>query len=200
MEVHAGLGLRSDVAVGIHTRGWLAFLEGDLPRALECYADASDRFDDLDITSVDLVYDRCSAYLVAGMPADALDVVERALEARPLVETEQADLLLALAEAAFAAGDWARARSAADAACRLYQRQGRQRHWIRAELYAIWSRAEVTDRPARLLPRLETLVAAARESAAPELPHALLLGAQVGSRVRGPAAARLVDHWLDEAA
>ncbi|MCY4727625.1 CHAT domain-containing protein [Nocardioides sp. STR2] len=199
MRIHAALGERAAIAVGVHTVGWLAFLEGDLPRALEAYADASDRFDALDMTSVDLVYDRCSVYLAAGMPADALEVVERALDARPLIEVEQADLRLALAGAAVAAGDRARARSAADAACRLFRRQGRERHWIRAELFAISARAEETARPSRLLHRVEALVAAAREAAAPELPQALLLGARVGTRVRGARAGSLVDQWLEEA-
>ncbi|MGF9756796.1 CHAT domain-containing protein [Microvirga sp. 0TCS3.31] len=200
MQIHTSLGQRAALAVGVHTVGWLAFLEGDLPRALEAYADASDRFDALDMTSVDLVYDRCSVYLAAGMPADALEVVERALDARPLIDVEQADLRLALAGAAAAAGDWARARSAADTACRLFRSQGRERHWIRAELYAISSRAEETARPSRLLDRLEALVVAAREAAAPELPQALLLGARVGTRVRGTRAESLVDQWLEEAA
>ena len=200
MQIHTSLGQRAALAVGVHTVGWLAFLEGDLPRALEAYADASDRFDALDMTSVDLVYDRCSVYLAAGMPADALEVVERALDARPLIDVEQADLRLALAGAAAAAGDWARARSAADTACRLFRSQGRERHWIRAELFAISSRAEEAARPSRLLVRLEALVVAAREAAAPELPQVLLLGARVGARVRGTRAESLVDQWLEEAA
>ncbi len=103
------LDLRSDVAAGIHNQGWIAFLEGDLPLALERYAEASERYSAVDETSVDLVYDQCSAYLVAGMPVDALDVVEQALVARPLLEVEEADLLLALAEAALAADDHGRA-------------------------------------------------------------------------------------------
>ena len=193
------LELPLDAAIGVQNEGWVAFLEGDLPRALERYAQASERFDALGVTSVDLVYDQCSAYLAGGLARDALAVVERALVARPLVELEQADLLLAMASAAIAASDPTRARTAADAARRLFRRQGRDRHWIRAELFAIWARSEVTDRPAGLLARIDGLVGAARESGAPELPQALLLGARVGSRVRGPRAEHLVDHWLEEA-
>jgi tetratricopeptide (TPR) repeat protein len=200
LAIHEALQMRSDVAVGVHNQGWLAFIEGDLPRALERYAEASDRFHDLDITNVDLVYDRCTAFLAGGLAADALDVVERALVARPLLESERADLLLALAGAAVAASDWTRARSAADAARQLFRRQGREQHWIRAELFAVWARAESSDRPSRLLDRLITLVDAARESDAPELPQALLLGARVAGRARSAEARQRVAGWLDEAA
>jgi tetratricopeptide (TPR) repeat protein len=200
LEIYVELGIDWDAAVGVQNQGWVASLEGDLPRALERYAVASQKFDALGITSVDLVYDQCGAFLAAGLATDALDIVERALAARPLVEVERADLLLALAGAALAAGDPERARKAADEARRLFRRRGQQQHWVRAELLAIWARAETTDRPARLLGRLEVLVDAARRLDAAELPQAMLLGARVGRRVRGPRAQHLVDGWLEEAA
>lgn len=199
LEIYTELESSWDAAVAIQNLGWVESLKGDLPRALERYADASDRFDALGITSVDLVSDQCNAYLAGGLAADALAVVERALVARPLVEVERADLLLALAGAARAAGDLARARSAADEACRLFRRRGQEQHWIRAELIATWARSESTDRPARLLARLEALIDSARQHSAPELPQALLLGARLGSRVQGPHAHRMVAGWLDEA-
>ena len=200
LEIYTALGIHWDVAVGVHNQGWVAFLEGDLPRALERYADASDRFDALGVTSVELVYDQCNAYLAGRLATDALDVVDRALVARPLAEVERADLLLALAGAALAAHDLDRARSAADEACRLFRRQGRRQHWIRAELLAIWARAESTDPPARLLGRTEVLVEAAHTTGAPELPQALLLGARLAGRVRSRRASDLSERWLDEAA
>ncbi len=200
LEIYTALGFNWDVAVGVHNQGWVAFLEGDLPRALERYAEASDRFDAIGVTSVELVYDQCSAYLAGGLAADAIDVVERAVLARPLVELERADVLLALAGAALAAKDAARAQSAADEACRLFRKQGRELHWMRAELLAIWARAEAGERPARLLARTETLVDAAREAGSADLPQALLLGAQLASGVRSARAAQLADRWLEEAA
>jgi hypothetical protein len=175
-------------------------LQGDLPRALERYGDASARMDAQGITSIELVYDQCSAFLAGGLATDALEVVERALVARPLLETEQADLLLALAGAALAAVDHDRARWAADEARRLFRRQGREQHWIRAELLAIWARAQSTPGRSRLLDRTDALIAAAREARAPELAESLLLGARLGSQVRSPRARRLVDGWLEEAA
>lgn len=198
-EVHASLGYLSDVAIGVHAEAWLSFLEGDLPRALELYADASARFDALQITSVDLVYDQGSAYLAGGMATDALRVVEHALEARPLLPIERADMLLALAGAALAAGDTSRAREAADEAGRLFRRQRREQHWLRAELFAILARVESTSRPAALLRRSEALVDVARGTGAPELPQALLLGARIARRARAGDAAALEVRWLEEA-
>lgn len=197
--IYLELGNGWDVAVGVHNEGWLDFLQGDLPRALERYADASARFDALGITSVDLVYDQCSAYLAGGLATDALDVVERALVARPLLGRERADLLLALAGAALAADDLLRATSAADEACRLFRRQGRLLHWIRAELLAIWARSESTRQPGRLLRRAEELIDAARDARAPELPQALMIGAGLARASRASRAAALADAWLDEA-
>ncbi|GAA5128791.1 hypothetical protein GCM10023339_57130 [Alloalcanivorax gelatiniphagus] len=200
LSMHEALGMSYGVATGVHTEGWLSFLEGDLPSAFERYAEASAVFDALGVTSTDLVYDQCAAYLAGGLATDALDVVERALDARPLAEAERADVLLALAGAALAASDPARARSAADEACRMFRRQGRQQHWVRAELYAIWARLETSHRPSALLARLERLVDSARSSHAPELAQALLLGARVAHRARDPRAGRLADAWLEEAA
>ena len=70
-------------------------MRGDLPLALRLYADANARYDAMNLTNVDLVYDRCLAYLAAGLATDALEVVERALVVRPLLPREEADLLLA---------------------------------------------------------------------------------------------------------
>ncbi|CUR59955.1 putative Tetratricopeptide TPR_4 [metagenome] len=200
LEIYTALGFPWDAAVGVHNQGWVAFLEGDLPRALERYAEASDRLDAIGVTSVELVYDQCSAYLAGGLASDALEVLDRALGARPLLELERADLLLALAGAALAAKDLERARMAADGARRMFRRQGRQLHWVRAELLAVWTRAEAAERPARLLRRASALIDVAREVGSVELPQALLLGAQLGAQVRSARARSLTDGWLEEAA
>ena len=199
-RIWAGLGNAFDVAVTVHNSGWVGFLAGDLPRALERLADASGRLDALGITNVDLVTDRCETYLAAGLAREALEVVEEALVARPLQAREQADLLVAVAEAALAAGDWARATSAADRASRLLRLQSRHVHRLRAELLAITARAQADEPAAPLVKRVERLVAAAREAQVPELPHALLLGARLARKVRSARAGEIADAWLEEAA
>ena len=187
------------VATSVHNRGWLSFLRGDLPRAFELYAEASEGFDTLGITSVDLVHDRATAYLAGGLAGDALAVVEQALVARPLVPRERPDLLVSIAQAALAAGDWQRAISAADEGSALLRAQSRELHRWEADLLAMTARAEAGHPPAPLLRRVEGLVERLREAARPELPHALLLGARLAGRVRSERAAALADGWLDEA-
>lgn len=200
LAVHEGLGLESAVAAGIHNQGWLAFLAGDLPLAFERYQEAATRYERGGIVSTDLVYDRCVAFMAAGLATDALEVVDHALGARRLLPVERADLQLALAGAALAAGDVPRAQAAADEACRMFRAQKRHRHWVRSELFALWARAEAGALPAALLGRLERLVTAARETAAPELPAALMLGVRVARSMRSERASRAVGTWLDEAA
>jgi tetratricopeptide (TPR) repeat protein len=189
-----------DAALARHNTGWLGFVRGDLPLALEMYADAHERYDAVGMTSVDLVYDRCLGYLAAGLASDALEVVEQALVARPLLPREESDLLLAVAEAALAAGDWSRARTAADDASRLMRKQSRDIPRLHAELLAITARTEAGLPAGPLLRRTERLVARAREVEFSELAQALLLGARLAERIRSPRAAALRQEWLDEAA
>ena len=199
-RLSAALGDAGGVAISEHNIGWLAFLRGDLPRALEQYAAAAARFDSLGITNVDLVLDQSAAYLSGGLAQDALAVVESALAARPLQPREHADLLVSVADAALAAGDWDRAGSAADEGSTLMRAQSRRVHRLEADLLAITARDRAGDRPAPLLRRAQRIVDGMRETRAPQLPHALLLGAGLARRVRSAQAARLGSDWLADAA
>ena len=199
-EISASLGDLSGVAVADHNTGWLAFLRGDLPRALEQYAAAAAFFDSRGTTNVDLVLDQVAAYLSGGLAQDALAVVESALVARPLQPREEADLLVAVAGAALAADDWDRAVSAADEGSSLLRAQSRHVHRLEADLLSITARDRAGEPPAPLLRRAERVVAGMREARAPQLPQALLVGAGLASRVRSARAAGLASDWLAEAA
>lgn len=199
-EIAAALGDEFDAGLAQHNKGWLGYVRGDLPLALELYADAHARFDAIGLTSVDLVYDRCLAYLAAGLATDALEVVEQALVARPLLPREEADLLVAVAEAALAGGDWLRATSAADRASEIMRRQARHVHRLHADLLALTARTEAGLPPAPLLRRTERLIERLREAGAGELPQALVLGARLAGAVRSSRAAALRESWLGEAA
>jgi CHAT domain-containing protein len=194
------LGHGIDLAVTVHNRGWLAFLGGDLPLTFARYAEAAARFDALGMTSPELVVDRCYAYLAAGLADDAVTVVEDALASRPVQPRERADLLVAAAEAALAAADLPRAVAEADEAARMLRRQDRHVRRLRAELMAVWARAEAGLPPGPLLRRAERMVESSRTEQVPELPQALLLGARIALGVRSPRAAGLADAWLAEAA
>ncbi len=188
------------VAIAHHNTGWLAAIRGDLPQALERYADAAKRYDDLGVTNVDLVLDQAAAYLSGGLAHDALAAVEAALVARPLQAREHADLLVAVAEAALAAGDWQRAVSAADEGSALLRAQSRSVRRLEADLLALTARERAGEPAAPLLRRVEKVVVGLREARAPELPHALLLGAGLARRVRSTRADGLATAWLAEAA
>lgn len=189
-----------EMGLGQHNTGWLAYVRGDLPQALELYADAHARYEAMGITNVDLVYDRCLAYLAAGLATDGLEVAEQALVARPLLPREEADLLLAVAEAALAAGDWARATTAADEAGRLLRSQSRHIPRLHADLLALTARAEAGLQAAPLLRRVERLVDRTRGVQGAELAPVLLLGARLAGEVRSPRASALRTAWLEEAA
>ncbi|MBD3913318.1 CHAT domain-containing protein [Nocardioides hwasunensis] len=187
------------VATAVHNLGWVARVTDDLPLALARYAEASERFDAIGETSTDLVADRCDAYLASGLAAEALVVVEEVLTSRPLLPPERADLLVAVADAALAAGDADRAVAAADEASRLMKAQGRHTYRVRADLLALSGRAVRGGDGAPLLRRAERLIGSAREVGAQELPQALMLGARLARHVRSARAAGLADAWLAEA-
>ena len=199
-EISASLGDRFGLAVAEHNIGWLAFLRGDLPRALEQYAASAAIFDAAGMTNVDLVLDQVAAYLSGGLAHDALAVVESALVARPLQPREEADLLVAVAGAALAAGDWDRAVSAADEGASLLRAQSRHFHRMEADLLSLTARDAAGGRSAQLLRQAERVVDGMRRSRAPQLPQALLLGAGLASRVRSGRAAALASEWLAESA
>jgi tetratricopeptide (TPR) repeat protein len=199
-RLSANLGEWSAVATSVHNLGWVAHVSDDLPLALSRYAEANGLYDQLGITNIDLVTDRCDAYLAGGLAADALAVCEDALVARPLLPVERADLLTSLSAAALAAGDVARAVSAADEASRLMRAQGRATYRVRADLLALTGRLRLDAPRAPLLRRAERLVASAREARAPELPQVLVLGARLARSVRSDRAASLAALWLAEAA
>lgn len=199
-EISASLGDMYGVAVAEHNTGWLAFVRGDLPRALQQYAAAAALFDSLGVTSVDLVLDQVAAYLAGGLAQDARAVVESALAARPLQPREEADLLVAVAGAALAAGDLDRAAAAADQGSSLLRAQSRHVHRMDADLLSITARDRAGGRGRPLLTRVQRVVDGMREARAPQLPHALLVGAGLASRVRSERAATLASDWLAEAA
>ncbi|MCW2738587.1 CHAT domain-containing protein [Nocardioides sp.] len=198
-ELHEQLGHRGDVAVTVMNIGWLAFLGGDLPRTFDLFADSAARFDAVGVISSELVVDRCHAYLAAGLADDAWQLVSTTLRARQLQPRERADVLVAAAEAALAAGDPELAMVSADDASRLLRRQGRDQRRLRAEMLAIAARADARLAPGPLVARSRRLIQAAREMQAPELVQSLVLGARVAGSSRSSDASALRDSWLHEA-
>ena len=178
----------------------MSYLRGDLPQALEAYADAGAQFDALGITSVDLVLDQATSYLAGGLADDALAVAEQALVARPLLARERADLLVSVAESALAAGDWSRAASAADEGAALMRAQSRHAPSLEADLFAITARDRAgTARRSAAAPRRAAGRTGCARPRCRSCAQALLLGARLARDVRSARAAALADEWLDEA-
>ncbi len=194
-EISQLLGHDADVPLSIHNRGYVAFLAGDLPKALALYAAAAEGFETTGEVSVDFVVDRCDAYLTAGLTDEAVEVVEGALAARSLLGRERAMLTLALASALLARGDAGRAATLAGSARTMLLRQ--ESRWLaaRAEVTAISAGLGGRATP-MLVGRATSLVEEMRGLALPDLPQALLLA---GRLAVGPGSVEGNDY-LSEAA
>ena len=143
-----------EVAFTRHNRGLAAYRSGDLPAALACLDEAEHRYRQLAVPLLELATDRCAVLLAAGLPADALAEADAALGGPGRGggrAARRAELLLASARAALAAGEPALAAARAQAAQRLFTAQGRR--WWRTHAGLLLLQARCADHPpsARLL-------------------------------------------------
>lgn len=115
-------------------RGVIAYLRGNLPEALRMLDLANTRYRALGAQVPELPFDQCRVLLAAGLPSGALHTAIEALAWTDLQPSKRADLLLAAATAALAAGDPQRGEELARQASRMFQSQ--QRGWwlVRARL------------------------------------------------------------------
>ena len=136
-QLFAVTGNEREYAIARHDRGLVALIRGDLPAALTYFDEAADRHDALGVTLPELVIDRCSALLAAGLAGVAAQETETALSRIPQeggAAYQTADLLFAAATAALAAGDPASARQRARQAHRQFRTQERAIWEARASL------------------------------------------------------------------
>ena len=115
-------------------RGYIAYRRGDLPEALRLLDLAGQRYGALGVQPVELVIDQSSALLAAGLASNALPVVANALDQSDLQPSRRAELLLAAATAALAAGEPDRGEAYARQAHRLFLRQHRAWWSVRSRL------------------------------------------------------------------
>src|SRR5262249_1882400 len=135
-------------------RGIVAYRSGALPVALSCLDEAGQRYRQLAVPLLDLTIDRCAVLPAAGLPGDALAETDTALRGDGRGggrAARRAELLLAGARAALAAGEPGLAATRAQAAQRLFSAQGR--HWWRmhAGLLLLQARSASSPPSARLL-------------------------------------------------
>jgi tetratricopeptide (TPR) repeat protein len=124
-SLFAGTGQRLEIAYARQNRALVAFASGDLPAALRHLDDAAARYAELGVAVPDAALDRCVVLLAAVLPADALAGVEAALAGR-VAATKQAELRLAAARIALAAGHPDQGAERARVARSMFAAQHRQ--------------------------------------------------------------------------
>jgi tetratricopeptide (TPR) repeat protein len=166
----------------LHNRGVIAYYRCDLPRTLSLYEQAAARYADLSVSSPELACDRSDAYLAAGLTAEAVGVVDRALAESSVRPMLRADLLLAGANASLAHGDPARALARARQARLLFRRQGRQWYQARAELTIVRARSDRGESGRSLLTAAAAVADRLVDLRAEDAPIALLLAGRLAMR------------------
>jgi len=183
----ADSGQLLEIAYGRHNRALVAFASGDLPAALRHLDDAAARYAELDVVVPDAALDRCAVLLAAGLPADALAAVEAALTGR-VTATKKAELQLAAARTALAAGHHDQSAERAVVARSMFARQSREWWRAHATLVLIKARLAAGRPPASLLREAERTAIRLGELRSDETPDAWLLAGRLAL-----AAARLAD-------
>jgi len=177
-RLFAGTGQQLEIAYARHNRALVAFASGDLPGALRHLDDATACYAELGVFVPDAALDRCAVLLAAGLPADALAEVELALSGR-VTATKKAELLLAAARIALAAGRHDQSAERAVVARSMFTRQHREWWRAHATLVLIQARLAAGYPPARLLrPATQTAVRLG-ELASDETPEAWLLAGRI---------------------
>jgi tetratricopeptide (TPR) repeat protein len=218
-QLFAAAGQELESAVARHNRGLIAFRSGDLPAALAYLDEAARRQELPGATLADLSADRCAVLLTAGLPGDALQEADRAIQDLERMRgqaTRRAQLLLTAAGAALAAADTQTALDRAQAAYRLFGSQ--QRPWwrVHAKFLLLQAHYATGTVSGNLLYQAERTAARLDELGSAAAPRAHLLAGRMAlalgrfqdagrhlaatgrSRHRGPALSR-VSGWLAEA-
>jgi tetratricopeptide (TPR) repeat protein len=207
-------------AVAVQNQGHVAFMAGDLPTALACLDDAQARLDALGTPAVELIIDRCTVLLAAGLAGDALRVADAGLADLHDQPTRRAELALVAARAALVGGAPKAAGLRAATAEKLFAGQVRtwwqsQARLVRLEAgFATASTRDGRRRMAGLLSQTREAAQQLRQLGVPDAARADLLAARIAlalgrpaddslrraaqARRSGPAVSR-IDGWLAEA-
>src|SRR5215475_9747211 len=199
-HLYASMSQTVEVAFTWHNRAMVAYRSGDLPAALSCLDEAGQRYRQLAVPLLELTIDRCAVLLAAGLPGDALAEADTALRGdgrRGGRAARRAELLLAGAQAALAAGEPGLAATRAQSAQRLFSAQSR--HWWRMHAGLLLLQARSASRPpsARLLRQGAELAADLDLNGSGAAAQARLLAGRLATALGRPAEA---DLHLAEAA
>jgi tetratricopeptide (TPR) repeat protein len=218
-ELFATTGQELEYAKARHNRGLTAMNRGDLPEALTYFDEAGDRYAAFGENIFELVIDRCTVLLAAGLAEEAAQEADTGLSRLPPggeMAYKKADLLFTAANAALAAGDPASARERARQARRLFRTQKRTIWEARAGLVLAEARYGTGEHSVALLRYAEEVAAGLETSRAGEAMQAHLLAGRIAlsrgsvaeadphlehaakSRYRGPPLPRSI-AWLARA-
>jgi tetratricopeptide (TPR) repeat protein len=191
-HLYAATSQTVEVAFTWHNRGIVAYRSGDLPVALSCLDEAGRRYRQLAVPLLELAIDRCAVLLAAGLPGDALAEADTALRGDGRGggrAARRAELLLAGARAALAAGEPGLAATRAQAAQRLFTAQGRT--WWRTHAGLLLLQARCASRPpsARLLRQGAQVAADLDLLGSDEAAQARLLAGRLAAALGRPAEA-----------
>ncbi|MFI5733556.1 CHAT domain-containing protein [Kribbella sp. NPDC051587] len=153
-QLYAAAGQEFEYVETRHNRGWIAFLRGDLPTALQFQEEAAQGYDEVDVVSPDLSIDRCAVLMAAGLTAEALTEADEGLvrmETGGVPATKHAEVLFTAATAALAVGDLATAQERAERARRLFSAQRRSFYSVRASMLHLEARYRSGERGPGLL-------------------------------------------------
>src|SRR6516165_4140155 len=190
-HLYASMSQTVEVAFTWHNRGIVAYRSGDLPAALSCLDEAGQRYRQLAVPLLELTIDRCAVLLAAGLPGDALAEADTALhgDGGGGRAARRAELLLAGARAALAAGEAGLAATRAQAAQRLFTAQGRRWWRTHAGLLLLQARCASSPPSVRLLRQGGRLAADLDLLGSGDAAQARLLAGQLAGALDRPAEA-----------
>jgi tetratricopeptide (TPR) repeat protein len=192
--LHVRCGQQFEYASARQERAVAAYARGDLPAALAHLDHAQALFDELGIFEPELVVNKCTVLLAAGLATDALreaDAAAGTIERDRGSAAWRAELLYSAALAAAAAGDLTLAQDRSAAALQLFRRQQRPRWAARAVLVLLHGRFAAGDRSAGLLRAARQVAARLDDLDAARAADAhLLTGLVALARGRGQEAGR----------
>jgi len=178
-----------EAAHTVHNRGVISLLRGDLPGAFARLDEAGARYAGLGVDPSDLVIDRCTTALAAGLTTEAVQLATEALAGESVAARHRAELQLMLGSALLAQGQHVEAREAAIAARRLLVSQQRDRWADRASLVLAHARWAEGERSEDLLSELARLAERFDATPSDEAALAHLLAGRLAA-ARGDGAAR----------
>ncbi|MEP6816968.1 MAG: tetratricopeptide repeat protein, partial [Marmoricola sp.] len=187
-ELFRTAGQPLEVAAAVQNRGAIASCRGDIPATLALYDEAARGCAALMVSWPELAFDRCQAYLAAGLTREAVTVVEEALAEAALTPIMRAELLCVGATAALADGEPDAALASSHQARRLFHRQGRDWWEARADLIELRAKYARGERGGRLVASAEQVGERLASLRSDDAPVALLLAGRLAA-IRDPDSA-----------